>query len=126
MLGEQPAEHRPADRSNGEYRADVTLVAAALAWANDVGDDGLRQRHQAAAAHALQRAAKDQRSHARRQRAGERAHHEKADGREHHDAAAVNVGELAVERRHRGAGQEISGDHPGDVVEPAEVDADGR
>ena len=126
MLGEEAAEHRPADRGGGEHRADIALVAAALARRDDVGDDGLRQRHQPAAAQPLQRAPEHQRGHARRQRADQRAGDEHADGDQHHDAPAVDVGQLAVERRHRGGGEQIGGDHPGQVAEIGKVPADGR
>ena len=125
MLGQKAAEHRPAHRRGREHRGDIALIAAALAWAHDVGDDGLRQRHQPATAEALQAPRDDQRGHARRQRAGDRAGDEQADRDQHHHAPAVDVGELAVERRHRGAGDEIGGHHPGQVAEVAEVLADG-
>jgi hypothetical protein len=38
----------------------------------------------------------------------------------------VNVGELAVERRYRRAGQQIRGDHPRQLLEVAEMPPDGR
>ena len=126
LLGEEAAEHRAADRGHREHRADIALVAAALARRDDVGDDGLRQRHQAAAAEALQRAAEHQGGHRRRQRAGDRAGDEQADRDHHHDAAAVDVGELAVERRHRGAGEQVGRHHPRQFAEIAEMHADGR
>ena len=74
----------------------------------------------------LQCAAGDERRHVGRHRAQHRARDEQADRREHHDAAAVDVGELAVERRHHGRGQQIGDDDPGQVLEVAEVAADGR
>ena len=40
---------------------------------------------------------------------------------QHHGAPAVDVAELAVERRHRRRGQQIGGDHPGQVLEVVEV-----
>ena len=126
MLGQKAAEHRPADRGGREHRADIALVAAALARANDVGDDGLRQHHQPAAARPLQRAAEHQGDHARRQRADQRAGDEDDDGDQHHHPPAVNVGQLAVERRHRGGGEQIGGDHPGQVAQIGKVPADGR
>ena len=51
---------------------------------------------------------------------------EQADGDQHHHAPAVDVGQLAVERRHRGAGEQVGGHHPGQIAEIAEMAADGR
>ena len=51
---------------------------------------------------------------------------ENADRGEHHHAPAMDIGELAVERRHRRAGEQIGGHHPGQVVDIAEMPADGR
>ena len=45
---------------------------------------------------------------------------------EHHAAAAVDVGQLAVERRRHRRGEQIGGDHPGQVGEIVEVAPDGR
>ena len=42
------------------------------------------------------------------------------------DLAAVQVAELAVDRRHRGLREQVGGHHPGDVVEAAEVADDRR
>ena len=86
----------------------------------------LGQRHDAAAADALQAAAEDQHQHARRSRARSRAGHEHAERDQHHAAAAVDVAELAVERRHHGRGQQIGDHDPGQVLEIVERPADGR
>ena len=83
MLGEHAAEHRAGDRGGGEHRAEIALVAPALARRDGVADDGLRQRDQSAAAEALQRARRDQRRHGGRERAGDRADNEDRDAAEH-------------------------------------------
>ena len=59
-------------------------------------------------------------------RAGDRADDEDRNRRQHHGAAAVNVGELAEQRRRRGRRKQIGGHHPGQVVDAAETFADGR
>ena len=64
--------------------------------------------------------------HVRRQRAGDRADDEDRDADQHRDPPAMDVAELAVERRHRGRGQEIDGDDPGQMLEVAELAPDGR
>ena len=38
----------------------------------------------------------------------------------------MNVAELAVERRDRRGGQQIGRDHPGEILDIAEIAADGR
>ena len=43
---------------------------------------------------------------------------------QHHGAAAIDVGELAVERRDRRGGQKIGGDDPGQILEIVELAAD--
>ncbi len=126
MLGQHAAQHRAADRGRGEHRADITLVAAALLRRHDIGDDGLRQRHQPAAAEALQGAPEDQRGHRRRHRASHGAGDENHDRGQHDRAPAVDVGELAVERRRRGRGQQIGGHHPGQALDVVEGAAHGR
>ena len=85
-----------------------------------------RQHEQAAAAEALQGAGGDQEGHGGR-RAPQSAEpaRKMPDRDEHHGPAAVEVAELAVERRHDGGGEDVGGDHPAQVVEPAEVGDDG-
>ena len=51
---------------------------------------------------------------------------EQADRGEQHRAPAMDVGKLAVERRHRRRGQEIGGDDPRQALEIGEMAADGR
>ena len=120
VLGEEAAEHRPAHRGGREHRADIALVAAALARGNNVGDDGLRRAPSARRRRDPEGAGQHQRGHAGRQRAGHRACDENADGREHQHAPAVDICKLAVERRHRRAGEQIGGHHPRQVADIAE------
>ena len=126
MLGDDAAEHRAGGAGDDPDRTGIGLVIAALARRHRVGDDRLGQRHDAAAADALQAAAEDQHQHARRGGAGGRARHEHAERHQHHAAPAVNVAELAVERRDHGRGQQISDHHPGQILEIVEGAADGR
>lgn len=125
MLGEEPAEDRAGDGGGDEHHREIALVAAALARSHQQTDDGLGERDQATAADTLHRAGNDQPDHARRQRAGDRADEEQADGDQQHRPRAVDIGELADQRRHRGAGQQIGGDDPGKAFEVAELRADG-
>ena len=120
MLRQKPAEHGTGDARGRPDRRDIDDIFGALARARDVGDDGLRERDQPAAAQALHRAAGDQQRHRGRQRAHHRADEEDQQPADENRAAAVNVGKLAVKRRHGGAGQQIGRDDPGQEVDVAE------
>ena len=126
MAGEEAAEQRAGDARRDEDRGEIGLIAAALARGDEIGDDRLRQRQEPAAAEPLQGAGNGERRHARRERAGDRAQDEDADADEQHDPAAVDVRELAVERRHRRRRDEIGRDDPGRIGEVAELEADRR
>ena len=126
MLGEHAAEHRPADAGRDPDAAEIGLVLAALARRHQVGNHGLHDRHDAAAAEPLQAARQDQHRHVRRQRAQHRARDEQAQRGDDHGAAAVDVAERAEHRRHRGRGQQIGRDHPGQAGDVVELPADGR
>ena len=89
-----------------------------------IGDDGLGDRQQTAAADALQAARQNQRPERRRQRAGDRANDEDADGKQQNSAPAIDVGELAEKRRGGGQSKQIRGDDPRQVVDIAEALAD--
>ena len=106
MIGEQAAEHRTKNAGAHEHHRRVALRHRALARRKQVGDDGLRDRDKPAAADPLQGAADDQDPDRRRQRAGERADNENPDRQQHDGAAAVDVGELAEQRRRRRRGDE--------------------
>ena len=60
VLGEKPAEHRPGEARGHEHAGEIDLVAAALPGRHEIGDDGLRERDEPAAAEALQAARQDQ------------------------------------------------------------------
>ncbi len=85
-----------------------------------------RERDQAAAADALQGAGQDEDEHGRRQRAGDGSGDEDRNADQHGDAPAVGIADLAVERRHGGGGQKIDRHDPGQVLQVAELAADGR
>ncbi len=126
MLGEHAAQHRSADAGRDPHAAEIGLVLAALARADHVGDHGLHDRHDAAAAEPLQAAREDQHRHVRRQRAEHGARDEQAQRRDHHGAAAIDVAQRAEHRRDRGRCQQIGGDDPGQTGDVMELAADGR
>src|SRR5207249_2821546 len=122
---DDPAEERPRDARDAEHGAEEALVAAALARRYDVADDRLHQHDQAAGAEALNRAEGDQLRHTVRLATERRADEEEDDRALEHALAAVEVAELAVDRRHRGLREEECARHPREPIEAAEV-ADDR
>jgi hypothetical protein len=126
VFGEEPAEHRPGEARGHEDAGDINLIARALPRRDDVGDDRLRERNQAASAKPLQSARQNKRQHGRRERAGGRADHEDGDAGEQGHAPPVDVAELAVERRHGRRGEEVGRDDPGQVRDIVQVAPDRR
>ena len=125
-LGDHAAEHRPEQRRGHEDGGDIDLVFAALLGRHHVGDDGLRQRDQPAAAEPLDEARQHEQPERRRERAGDRADDEDDDAREQRHPPPMDVGELAVERRHGGGGEQIGRHHPGQMRHVAELAPDRR
>ena len=126
MLGYDATQHRAKTAGNDPNRAGIGLVVSALARRHRIGNDRLRQRHDTAAADALQASADDQHQHARRRRTRRGTGHKDAERHQHHAAATVDVAELAIERRHDGRRQQIGDNHPGQIFEVIERTADGR
>ena len=126
MGREEAADQRPGDARDAEDAAEQPDVAAALAWRDDVADRRLGAHHQPAAAEPLNRAERDQLAHALGGAAERRADEEEHQGGLEHELAAVEVAELAVERCHDRDRQQVRGDDPGEVVEPAELAHDRR
>ena len=126
MRGEEAADQRAGDARDAEHRAEQPHVAAAVARRHDVADRRLRAHHQPAAAQPLDRAERDQLGHPLREPAQRRADEEQDQRALQHDLAPVEVAELAVQRRHRRHRQQVGGDHPRQVLEPAELADDRR
>ena len=114
---------------------DHALVAPALAGRDQVTDDRHHADHQAAGAEALDGAEGDQLHHAvlRAAEHPEPAMPHSAEPTRKMtievrktDLAAVQVTELAPDRGGDGGAQDVRGDHPGEVVEPAELADDPR
>src|SRR5262249_42551421 len=125
VLGNGAAKDRSCDTGHDPRSAHVSLVSAALARRDHVGDGGLRERHDAAAPDTLQRSTCNEDGHVGCRCAQGRTHDEQADRQQHHAAAPGNVGELAVERRDYRRRQQIGNDDPGQILEIAELASDG-
>jgi hypothetical protein len=126
VLGEQAAQHRSQNAAGNPDAAEIGLVLAALARGHHVGDHGLHDRHDAAAAQPLKPAREDQHRQAPRDRAQHRSRHEQAERDDHHDPAAIDVAERAEHRRNGGRSQKVRRDHPGQVGDVAELAAERR
>jgi hypothetical protein len=121
VVDRQPADQGPAHRGDDVRCAQQAKVAATLAGAHDLADDGLGADHQPARADALQHAKRDERRRRLRGAAQHGPGHEHPDRDEQHRLAPVPVAELAVERHRRGRRREECGEHGGHEVEPTEV-----
>ncbi len=125
-LGEEAADQRPDDGRDREHAAEVALIAAALARRDDVADDGDRGHDQPAGAEPLQRPERDQLGHAPADPAQRGAGEEEHDRELEDDLPAVQVAELPVQRPDHRRGEQVRRDHPGQVLDPAEVADDRR
>ena len=126
MVDEEAADQGPDDGRDAEHRSHQAAVAPALARRNDVADDRLRRDHERAAAEPLDRAKGDQLGHAVRQAAQARADQEHDERDLQHDLPAVEIAELARDRRRDGRGEQICRDDPRELVDAAQVPDDRR
>ncbi len=126
MLGQVRAEHRPHGARQREHRREVTGEASALARRHVLAEQRLRERHEAAAAQALQRPEHDEPQEARRQRAGGGGAGEDRQRPEQHPPPPEAVAQIAVERRGDRRRQQIRDDDPRKIGEAAQRGGDHR
>jgi len=86
----------------------------------------LAEAEQSAAADALQCARGDQHAHILCEAAGRRGDDEHRDRELQQPPPAIEIAELAVNRRRDRAGQKIGGDDPGKMQEAVEIGGDPR
>ena len=122
---EEPADHGTEHRRGAEHREEVALVAGALPGGDEVTEDRDRERHEATGAEALDAAVDRQLVHRVGGAGQQRAHHEDRDRDQVQRLAAVDVGELAVQRRRDRRGQQVRGGHPRLQGQTVQVVADG-
>ena len=133
-LDEEAAEQGAGDAGDGEDPAEEAGVSAALAWRDDIGNDGHDEDHEPAAAEALDGAGDDEPIHRLRGAGKDRADEEHDDRDLEHrlaavdvgDLAAVDVGDLAPDWSGGRRGKQVGGDDPCELVEPAEVARNAR
>ncbi len=135
VVGDEAADQRAGDHRDRHDAGDHALVAAPLAGRHQVTDDRHDADHQAAGAEALHGPERDELDHAVAGTAEHRgaghsaergADQEDNDRRKEDGLAAVEVTELAPDRRRNGRAEHVGGDHPGEVVEASELADDAR
>ena len=116
VVGQPAAQHRAADRP--EDRADAAhrhRLAMPLERV-DLQQHRLRQRHQPGAANPLQPAIEHELGQAGGAAAQSRGHGEARDREHEHDLDAEAAGEPAGQRHHDRRGDDVGGQHPGDLI----------
>ena len=121
VLGEEAAERGAEQAGQQEDAGEIDLILAALLGRHDVGDDGLGQRDEPAAAQSLHGARGDEPGHGGRHGAGHGPRDENDHAERQRGAAALDVAELAIKWRHCRGGEEVDGGNPGDGAEIAEI-----
>ncbi len=123
-MHDHAAEQGAAHARETEDGSEQALVAAALAWRDDVADDGLDQHDQASRPEPLHGAKGDQLGHRLRLPAKRRSDQEQDDRTLQDALATVEVAELAIQRRNGGLREQESARHPRQAAESAEVTDD--
>ena len=120
-VGEPAAQQWSRHAGDAEHRAEISLVATALARGDDVADDTEREGHQPAAADPLDGSEGDQLRQVLTQAAQDRTGEEDQDCGLKDVPPAVEIRDLAPERRRGGGRQQVGGHHPGELVEPTQL-----
>ncbi len=121
VVGDDAAGERPGDHRECHNTGHEALVTAPFARRHEVTDDRHCADEQAARTEPLQRAEADQLAHARRHAGQGRADHEDHDRGQEDVLAAVQVADLPPERGGDRGAEDVGSDHPGEVVQPAQL-----
>src|SRR5690606_36325790 len=120
-VDEAAADEGAGEGGDAEHHGDHALVAAPVPDRDHVGDHRQGERVQRSGAEALHRAGGDQLGDLLGHAAQRRAHDEDAGRHDEDDAAPELVGDLAPDGGARHRGQQVGGDHPGQVLQAAHV-----
>ena len=120
------ADHRAEYAGRHHHGGEVALVAGPLARRHALADQRLRERHQPAAAETLQHPRGGQHLDAGGDRAKQGGDQEHRQRHQHHAPAAVDVAQLAIQRRRHRGGDQVGHHHPRHPVDAAERGGDGR
>ena len=126
VVGDEAAEHRPAAACGRVGEREVGVIAPALLGRDQVAEHDHPHRRETAAAESVQHAAENQHQHVGGERAHERARQIDQDRDPKREPAAMDVGDLAVERDGGGRRQQVGGDQPRQAVDVAQVASDRR
>lgn len=113
MLHQRPAQQRADHGRQAIGGAQQALVAGPLFRRKQVGEGQHRQRHEPAAACALQGTRQHQLLQVMAGTTGQGAGQEQADGQQQHGLSAQHIGQPPVQRNHHGGRQQIGREHPG-------------
>ncbi len=116
FVGEIAAERRAQDRAQHDARAPDRHRLRVFLARIDVEQHGLGQRYQRRAEHALQQAVKHHLRDVVGEAAQRRGQGEARDRDQEQPLAAVMQGEPAAQRRRHRGGDDVGGQHPGDLV----------
>ena len=126
VFREEAADQRPENRGRTKHRTEEAHIAPAIPRADDIADDRLGTHDEAAGSETLDGPERDERVHAGSKTAEHRTDEEQDDRGLKQSLAAVEIAELAPQRRRDRRREEIGGHHPLQVRCPAEVTHDGR
>ena len=115
-LGEIAAERGPHHRRHHDAETENGQRLAGAVAREDIEQDGLAQGHERRAEHALRQAEQHHALEVPRQAAQGRGGDEADNGGEQKPPSPEPFGEIAGERHHHGGGDDIRGQHPGDLV----------
>jgi hypothetical protein len=121
LIGEESPDERSEPTRQRECTREVPGVAAALSRRDDVADDGEGERRDPARAETLQPAERDQLAEVLGDATQHRRDEEQRNGGLVDALAAVEVGDLAVERHACRRAEQVRGDDPREMFEPTEV-----
>ena len=121
MRCEVSTEQWTRDARETEHGAENSLVPAPLSRRHDVANHCLCADNEATTAQTLNRAEHDQLRHVLTKPAQRRTDQKEDDRRLQHDLSAVEITELAVNRRDDRLRQQITGDDPRQMLETAEL-----
>ncbi len=126
MAGQVAARDRTEGVGADRDGREIALITRALARRDRLSHQSLGQRHEAAAAQALQHARECEEADGRRRGAGDRCHDEHEQSDQHQPPPPESVAQPAIDRRGDGGGDEVGHHHPGRPLHLAHVRSNGR
>ena len=126
VVDDESADERADDAGKRPGSGEQPDVAPAFARRYDVAHHGEREGHQTARADALHGPKQDELNHPLGDARQQRPRQEDQDRGLEHDPPPVQIADLAVQRRADGRAEQVRRDHPGVVVEAAQLTDNAR